>query len=122
MFAMPVSAHEPVQPLPDTAHAELKRNEFFEQCYDLDQGQSIVYFLSSDKYGDFNIHYHDGEDTLYLAEQAAVRQADGVADIPVSTEICLMWRNISFGGPAQLDYEVKYPDGNDVKQSLPETE
>jgi len=73
--------------------ASLRPGGFHEECMELEAGQAIAYRFSSSTPLAFNIHYHRGNEVLYLEEQDATDGGEGTVTAPSAENYCLMWEN-----------------------------
>ena len=67
--------------------------KFAEVCGKLAQGQSIAWSFKGDRPMNFNIHYHQGKQVVFPAQQDAAVDAQGKLDVGLSQHYCWMWAN-----------------------------
>jgi len=73
--------------------AALPSGEFLEVCGALDQGDEVGWALRSDTPLDFNIHYHEGDEVVYPAEESASVALERILIVPVTQVYCWMLTN-----------------------------
>ena len=67
--------------------------KFAEVCGKLAQGQAIAWSFKGDRPMNFNIHYHEGKQVVFAAQQDAAVDAQGKLDVSLSQDYCWMWAN-----------------------------
>ena len=67
--------------------------KFAEVCGKLAQGQSVAWSFKGDRPLNFNIHYHEGKQVVFAAQQDAAVDAQGKLDVSLSQDYCWMWAN-----------------------------
>ena len=67
--------------------------KFDEYCSRLSAGQKVEWKFDASATVDFNIHYHEGEQVAYPAQQKAIESQQGVLDVPKDQNYCWMWQN-----------------------------
>ncbi len=77
-----------------------------EQCLSLLKGQKLKYSFRSSRALNFNIHFHQHGNPVYLVDLQETSEADTFFTSPRKTEYCLMWIN-SWDEPAQLSQAFK---------------
>lgn len=65
---------------------------FKEVCADLAAGDRVRWSFRSDEPAAFNIHFHEGEKTVFPARKEGAREEAGVLEARVSQVYCWMWR------------------------------
>lgn len=83
-----------------------------EECLDLEKGQALSYGFSSSIAVRFNVHYHEGDEVLYLDQQRGVSSFQGSVSVPQTGEFCMMWENRNYED-ITLSYEFSAGDGGD---------
>ena len=80
--------------------------KFAEVCGRLTQGQSVAWSFAGDKPTNFNIHYHEGKQVVYPAQQDGVSQVEGLLKISLGQDYCWMWTNKG-ASPASVRLTLK---------------
>jgi len=111
-YALPALA-EPVS-------VTVPSHEIFEECFDLKSGQDFSYEFDSSAQLDFNVHYHVGEETLYLAQKHKMLADKDELSAPVDQHYCLMWEN-NEPWPASLQYSSALMQNSTQPDTEPET-
>ena len=71
--------------------ASVAPGKFVEVCGRLDKWQSVAWSFKADLAMNFNIHYHEGKQVVFPAQQDAVADVHGKLDVSVSQDYCWMW-------------------------------
>ena len=91
--------------LPKTEQRTIKGNGSAEICVELRAGQSLnLEFGRSDPL-DFNIHYHIGNDTHYLAQESGITHKNSGHRSTTRRDYCMMWTN---PGKDQVNLSTTY--------------
>ena len=103
-LAMPV--HTDIVLQPGKAH---------EECFRLKPQQQVRYHFKLDRPGEFNLHYHRGNEAVYPLRSEAVLEQRGDYVAALAEEYCLMWRG-SRDGATKLGYEFVVVEPGLTKQ------
>ena len=79
-YAMPVHVDVVLQP-----------GKSHEECFRLQPRQQVQYHFKLDRPGEFNLHYHRGNEAVYPLRSEAVLEQRGDYVAALAEEYCLMW-------------------------------
>ena len=74
-------------------HAIVAPGKLVEWCSPLRRGEKVQWQFEAAAALDFNIHYHEGKQVQFPAQQDAVAKAQATLDPPVDHDYCWMWTN-----------------------------
>ena len=103
---------EPVLSVADNFNLEPRTGH--EVCYDMTAGQQLSYQFRGDRYMRFNVHYHVGEDAINIDEADSKERAETLT-VPKTTEICLMWGNLSRRHASDVSFSLDVRNGQALK-------
>ena len=102
----PVQAENTSVPLPAEQELTIRYRSYIERCFEMQAGQALRYRFKSSNVMDFDIHYHKGEELVYLVKEPSRNYGYGTEDIPVETTVCMSWVNRSRIVDADLSFEA----------------
>ena len=76
-----------------TTELAIAPKKFKELCVSLKKGETIKWTFDADGPMDFNVHYHQGSDTIYPARQSSIVTGKGELAIPADQDYCWMWQS-----------------------------
>jgi hypothetical protein len=94
----------PVLAMPGHIDMVLGAGKVHEECFRLETGRRVRYNFSMDRPGEFNLHYHKGNDVFYPVRSERVSEQKGDFVAATAEEYCLMWTG-GKGGDTRLGYE-----------------
>ncbi len=86
------------------ARAEMAPGKFVEVCGKLAARLRVQWSFEATGLVDFNIHYHQGKDVIYPAEQSQVARGQAELVTELEQDYCWMWTNKS---PAAVALNVR---------------
>ena len=89
-----------------THKASIAPKKFLEVCGKLKMGDGVAWQFKGSAPGDFNIHYHVGNDVSYPEQRKNVAAADGTLSAPVDQDYCWMWSNRS-AQPVDIEINLR---------------
>lgn len=92
---------------PPSTSVTILPGNIHEECRPMTAGQPVSYSYTAAAPLEFNVHYHQGPEVFYLAQETMSLTSAGSVVSPTDTEICLMWTNGMNRDPVTLDYEMK---------------
>ena len=68
------------------------KGKFKEVCVALKSGDAFAWSFVASAPTDFNVHYHQGNETFYPAKSAGTREGSGVLRANLDQHYCWMWK------------------------------
>jgi hypothetical protein len=94
------SVKESLQTFTQTKSATIKPNRSYEDCIEIQSGQTLEYSFTADKPIHFNIHYHGEDGIEYPVNKKKISELSGELKvggqpyyIEGNDDFCLMWQN-----------------------------
>lgn len=73
--------------------ASIAPGKFVELCGKLEKGRGVAWSFEAPAPLNFNIHYHQGKDVVYPAQQDQVREGRALLTVALAQDYCWMWSN-----------------------------
>lgn len=83
----------------------INANDVHEDCFEMKEGQTIVYSFSSDGPLRYNLHWHSASGMKNAAQDAGTQSAKGNFTAASDEYYCLMWNN---QGQMPVDLRFSY--------------
>ena len=111
-FAFSVTGREAValiqrEELPIEDQVIINKRDFYESCFDMEEGEILSFCFVAGFKLEYDIHYHKGDKTITILGPSYGSDDCGVIRISESAEICMMWQNDNFREATKLEYEAK---------------
>ena len=71
----------------------LEPGKFVEVCGKLQRGAEVGWQFEASAPTDFNLHYHEGKEVRFPAQQNATARSQGKLDVSIDQDYCWMWSN-----------------------------
>ena len=94
LFRQQCAVHRLVMPQQGKVTLPAQR-AVFERCLPLDAGQTLAYRFTASAPVHFNLHYHQGDKTVYPVKANGLREKQGSYRVEEKQFYCLMWRSES---------------------------
>ncbi len=102
VLALVIGCHADVKTGAETVN--LWTNKMFEKCFDLAEGERLVYRFNANGSVLFNIHHHQQKEVIHVISEHLIARSSGTFEPHISARYCLMWTNPN-PHPARLEFE-----------------
>jgi len=90
----PANTGEAAEAAPATQRVSIDGGDVYEDCFELEAGQSMHYEFNSDGELGYNLHWHtDAHNVKYEARETGVKTGKGTFTAGQKEYYCLMWQN-----------------------------